>query len=142
MAIENALENLVARMTVGELAQRSGRSVADIAVFALGGAAVRGPRVGSPKPNGVARGKPSRDRGGSGHVEAKRVDTRTQQGRATYERDVLAALQKSSGKTSAQDIRKQVGGTPEQARVTLNRLIELGKVQYEGQARATRYWAK
>src|SRR5688572_6425784 len=109
MAIENALENLVARMTVGELAERSGRSVADIAVFALGGAAARaaqsGPRA---RANGVARGKASRDRGGSGHVEAKRVDTRTQQGRATYERDVLSALQKSSGKTSAQDIRKQV----------------------------------
>jgi hypothetical protein len=43
---------------------------------------------------------------------------------------------------SAGDVRRQVGGTPLQARAALNRLIEAGKLNYTGRARGTRYTAK
>ena len=43
---------------------------------------------------------------------------------------------------SAPDLRAAVGGTPDQARRALNRLIEEGSVLYTGKARGTRYRAK
>lgn len=138
MSTANPLEDLVARMTVKELAERSGRSVTDIAVFALaGGRSAAAPKAArTARTNGAAVAAPavSRPRG-------KGVDTRSSQGRAQYERDVLGVLTRTRSPTNAQHIRAQVGGTPAQARAALNRLIENGEVQYEGKARATRYWA-
>ena len=43
---------------------------------------------------------------------------------------------------SALEIREAVGGSADQCRRALNRLIELEKVEFEGKTRATRYWAK
>jgi hypothetical protein len=36
-------------------------------------------------------------------------------------------------------LRRKVGGTALQVRTALNRLIEAGRINYEGRARATRY---
>lgn len=136
MSTANPLEDLVARMTVKELAERSGRSVTDIAVFALGGGhSASAPKAPAKRTNGVSVAAAPRPRA------AKGVDTRSAQGRAQYERDVLGVLTRAKSPTNAQAIRAQVGGTPAQARAALNRLIENGEVQYEGKARATRYWA-
>jgi hypothetical protein len=137
MSNANPLEDLVARMTVRELAERGGRSVTDIAVFALGGGRTAGPTKAAsaaPRANGAKVAAAPRPR-------AKGVDTRSAQGRAQYERDVLGVLARSKSPTNAQAVRAQIGGTPAQARAALNRLIETGEVQYEGKARATRYWA-
>ncbi len=76
-------------------------------------------------------------------VHAKAVDTRSATGRDAYDQHVLSIVKEGKGtKVSAQDIRKMAGGTPEQARRALNRLIEAGKIDYTGKARATRYFSK
>lgn len=75
-----------------------------------------------------------------GRGRSKRVvDTRSRTGRRAYEAAVLETLGGADGPLSAQEIRGVVGGTPLQARTALNRLIEDGKVSWEGKARATRY---
>jgi hypothetical protein len=137
MSNANPLEALVARMTVRELAERGGRSVTDIAVFALGGGrtSAAAKPAAAPRTNGASVAMPRARAAKSG------VDTRSAQGRAQYEREVLGVLTRSKSPTNAQEIRRQVGGTPAQARAALNRLIETGEAQYEGKARATRYWA-
>lgn len=76
-------------------------------------------------------------------VEARDVDTRSGVGREAYDGAVMDLLRSAKGSmTSAQEIRRKVGGTPEQARRALNRLIETSGVKYAGKARATRYYVK
>lgn len=70
------------------------------------------------------------------------VDTRTGAGRRAYQEALLEALRASSNPVAAPDLRSTLGGTSDQARRALNRLIELGKVSYTGKARGTRYQAK
>ena len=99
-------------------------------------------RAAEGRSNGVRGG---RGRGGrkSQAIKAASVDTRSATGRDAYDKSVLAILKSAGGKkVSAQTIRREVGGTPEQARRALNRLIDSNGVQYTGQARATRYWVK
>ena len=130
---QTALENLIAGMTLAELATRSGRSVEAIVSYAMNG---RSPS------NGEARSKSTTSTTASKPAQARRtgkVNTRTPAGRAAYEAALLGALQASGKPTLAQELRRKVGGAPTQARATLNRLIEIGKVSSVGQARATRY---
>lgn len=70
------------------------------------------------------------------------VDTRTAAGRQAYEDSVFTALKASGGGVSAKEIRREVGGTPDQARRALNRLIEADKIKYTGQAAGTKYTAR
>jgi hypothetical protein len=118
---ESPLESLVASMTLSELSTRSGKTVSQIVEWALGG-------------RGVRRGNSAPAAGG-----LKRVDTRTPVGRDAYDEQVLAAVEGAKGPIGAGEVREQVGGTALQARTALNRLIEAGKINYEGRARATRY---
>lgn len=69
------------------------------------------------------------------------VDTRTPAARKRYDDSVYRAVKASSSPISAQDVRAQVGGTPLQARKALNRLIEAGRLSFQGKARATKYSA-
>lgn len=127
-----ALESLVGEMTVAELAKKSGRSVEDLVGWAMGSAK-------------AARGRPAAAATSSGRGGArggsKRVDTRTAAGREAYEKAVLESVRASKGPIAAQEIRAKLGGTPQQARAALNRLIEEGQINYQGRARATRYTA-
>ena len=118
---ESPLESLVASMTLSELSARSGKTVGQIVDWALGGRAGRRAAVGAM----------------SGAI--KRVDTRTPAGRDAYDNEVLAAVLAAKSPIGAGELREQVGGTALQARTALNRLIEAGKINYEGRARATRY---
>jgi hypothetical protein len=68
------------------------------------------------------------------------VSTRTRESREAYDASVLAFV-KSGGKVAAADVRKVCGGTAHQARTSLNRLIATEELTYEGQARATKYFA-
>jgi len=70
------------------------------------------------------------------------VDTRTSSGRDAYDRAILDALKSSNKPTAASTLRGTVGGTADQARRALNRLIENGSVGYTGKARGTRYRSK
>lgn len=132
---QSALETLVGEMTVAELASKSRRSVEDIVSWAMSGTAggrtaSRGRPTTASTTTTAAKG-PSRAQGG--------INTRSASGRAAYEANVLAIVKGATSPISAPEIRDQVGGTPQQARAALNRLIELGKISYEGRARATRY---
>jgi hypothetical protein len=128
MSRQNALETLVGRMTLSELSDRSGRSVESIVDWAMGSGSGASPRKAAAS---VTDGRPAR--------RTKAADTRSKQGRDTYDQAVLTTVRGASGAIGASAIRKQVGGTPLQVRAALNRLIERGAVTYQGRARATRY---
>jgi hypothetical protein len=70
------------------------------------------------------------------------VDTRTAEGRAAYDANVLTALKAATGPQSASDLTSKIGGSPLQIRTALARLIEAGSVNWSGRARGTRYTAK
>ena len=133
---ESPLEALVGSMSIAELSQRSGKSVGQIVDWALGRSGP-GRRAGS---NGTAgRGRASAAAAGGGGGGGKSVNTRTPAGRDAYDQAVLAAVAASRGPVGAGPLRKKVGGTALQVRTALNRLIEQGRINYEGRARATRY---
>ena len=129
-------------MTLSELADRSGKSVSQIIAWALpgksGGGKAPATRAAA-KPaasNGRAQAKPSV---GAAKGGGKAVNTRTPEGRAKYDAAVYDAVAAAGQPVGSSKLRKSVGGTPLQLRTALNRLIEDGKVTYEGKARATRY---
>lgn len=125
-------------MTLSELSDRSGKSVSQIIAWALpgksGGAKASAPRAASKKPAAKASSGSSKSSGGG-----KAVNTRTPEGRAAYDAAVLDAVTSAGKPIGSSKLRKAAGGTPLQMRTALNRLIEEGKVTYEGKARATRY---
>lgn len=67
-------------------------------------------------------------------------EVRTKAGRNKFDESMLKEL-KSIGHswTEAAELQTRLGGSPDQTRRSLNRLIELGKVTYKGKARGTRY---
>ncbi len=77
-------------------------------------------------------------RGGSGR---RAVNTKTAAGRAAFDAAVLECLTAANGPVGASKLRKKLGGTGLQMRTALNRLIDDGKVRYQGRARATKYSA-
>lgn len=132
-----AFKNLVSEMTIAELAQKSQRSIEDLVAWAM---------ETSDQPSAAPRRRKApptvaRTPKAAKAVKAGEVNTRSPAGRAEYEANVFKAVQKASGPISAQEVRSAVGGTPQQARAALNRLIEQGKLSFEGKARATRYFA-
>jgi hypothetical protein len=125
------LEALVGSMTLSELAAKTGRSLTSIVDFALGSATASRGTAPSPKAtNGKPASKPSRSKG---------VNTRTASGRESYDAAIASVIEAARGPVGATQIRAKVGGTPQQARAALHRLIETGTITYTGQARATKY---
>ena len=133
---QSPLEEFVGSMTISELADRSGRSVSQIIAWAhpgtSGGSKTAAPKAAPKKPAAKA---PSAASTGGG----KNVNTRTPEGRAAYDVAVLDAVTASKKPIGSSKLRKAIGGTPLQLRTALNRLIEAGKVTYQGKARATKY---
>lgn len=72
-------------------------------------------------------------------VKTKSVNTRTPEGRKAYDAAVLAVVAESERPIKAPEITSRVGGTALQVRKSLARLIELGKITWEGKARGMRY---
>ena len=133
---QSPLEEFVGSMTLSELADRSGKSVSQIIAWALPGKSGASKPVSRPaakKPAGKSTG------GGGSKGGGKVVNTRTPEGRAAYDEAVFGAVSGAGKPLGSSALRKKVGGTPLQLRTALNRLIEDGKVTYEGKARATRY---
>jgi hypothetical protein len=113
----SALETMIGRMTVGELARFLGRSVEDVVNAALARAQAATPRAETRphvKPGKVARG-------------GLRVD------------QVLGVLGGIRGPAKMEDVRVKVGGSAAQVRSALQRLAEAGKVKITGERRGTRY---
>jgi len=136
----DALENLVGDMTLSDLSCRTGRSVSEIVEYAVR----TGARAGS---NGVTRKRnptaPSESKAGTASTQAKdrTVNTRTSAGRERFDDAVLEVVHRARRRIGAVEVRKQVGGTPQQVRTALHRLIERKAIVAEGQARATTYRA-
>ncbi len=76
-----------------------------------------------------------------GKVKTKSVNTRTPEGRKAYDAAVLAVVEEADRPIKAPEITARVGGTALQVRKSLARLIDLGKVTWEGKARGMRYSA-
>jgi len=131
MAAQNALEQLVEDMTLRQLADRTGKSVGDIVGWAMRSA------KGTSTKATTTTNKPGRKAASS----AGSVDVRTPAGRTAYDQAVLQAVVEAKDPVSAPDVRAKAGGTPAQARASLDRLISGGKLGYKGRARGTRYFA-
>jgi hypothetical protein len=131
-AMPSALEDLVGNMTLAELAARSGKSVEAIAAYALGGASgSNGARAraatSSPEPSAK-----------TGRRKAV-AETRTRTGRDDFDTRVLDAIKNAGGTAQSVDIEKIVGGTAQQRRAALHRLIASRKLARTGKARSTTY---
>jgi len=118
------VEQLVAKMSVAELAAATGFTVRDLVLLVLDG---DGSAV-SPDPSAVA--------------PETAYDTRTHHGRDALDAAIVTALRDSKMPLRALEIRKRTGGTAAQVRGRLNALIEDGRVGFRGQASGTRYFAK
>ena len=70
-----------------------------------------------------------------------KLNARTQSGREALDTEVEGVLKKA-GRMRAENLRAQIGGTSQQVRESLKRLMSLGLVRTEGERRATTYiWA-
>lgn len=76
---------------------------------------------------------------GNGKLKPKPVNTRTPEGRRAYDAAVLAVVEQSERPIKAPEITSLVGGTALQVRKSLARLIEEGKITWEGKARGMKY---
>lgn len=74
------------------------------------------------------------------HLEDQPVNSRTAAGRRRYDAAVLSALRSADRPLSAGELRLMVGGSSQQIRVSLKRLVEEDGVQRSGVARGTRYY--
>ena len=124
-------------MTVSEFAKHTGKSVEQIAAWASGARAPSAPKAAASAP--AAKSAPGKPGPKSSGLKAKAVNTRTPEGRAAYDEAVMDAVTNAKEAVGSSYLRRRIGGTPLQLRTALNRLIEGGKVTYQGKARATRY---
>jgi hypothetical protein len=141
--VTTTLESLVAQMTVNELAQRSGHSVAEVVELVLAsGTRTRAPRstgAAAPATNGRRkRGRKPGPKPGRGRKAGKAGKAASG---SSYDETVLGAVKAAKGKVKAEELRKKVGGTPPQLRAALARLVEAGSVKSAGKARGTTYAA-
>ena len=131
--MKSDLESIVAGMSVERLAQLSGKSVSEIAVYALSGSrapSTNGARArrsaAADKPAKAAKGRKRRRAGGGREFDEK----------------ILAAVRAAGGPVRSVDLEKQVGGDPESRRNALKRLVKTKQLKRTGVARATRYEAR
>lgn len=82
---------------------------------------------------------PRKSPGRKGKGKAKAVNTRTPEGRRAYDNAVYTVVKEAESPLKAPEITARVGGTALQVRKSLARLIETGKVTWEGKARGMRY---
>jgi hypothetical protein len=114
-------------------------SVGDL--IEAGGAPVRGAAIDLKPKNGRVKAinGTAAVNGTNGKHRSKPVNTRTPEGRKAYDAAVLAAVEEAERPIKAPEITAIVGGTALQVRKALARLIEEGKITWEGKARGMRY---
>lgn len=129
---------MIKTLTLGELfgavASSSRRSSSNASAnnnVIAAAAAARSDADSSPAKKG-ARGKKK---------VSKPVNSRTAQGRRLYDASVLEALRTDGDPLSAGQLRDRVGGSDQQIRVSLQRLVDSKQVVRSGVARGTRYQA-
>ena len=62
------------------------------------------------------------------------------EGRTAYDDSILSHVSRAGAKLSMRDILASIGGTPNQIRASLGRLIEKGLIAWEGRTRNTTYF--
>lgn len=97
--------------------------------------------AGGPGRGTDTKGKTAKPKTAKPKPKTKAVNTRTPEGRRAYDAAVLEIVEKSERPIKAPEITALVGGTALQVRKSLARLIDLGKVTWEGKARGMRYSA-
>ncbi len=117
-------------VTLGELVTLEGE-LGELAASITVGELIRGGRRGKTPP------MPLRI-----PLAIQAVDTRSARGRDAYDAAILSTLQSAKDRLSAKEIRKRCGGTPLQARVALQRLLDARKIRRYGKAAATKYASK
>jgi hypothetical protein len=134
----SSLEQIFADMPIARLAELGGKSVSEIAVYALGGAA------GASRAAATAtRGRNATATNGASRPGRKAAaSVRTASGRGDFDTRVLEAIAGAGGPVRSVDIEGKVGGTPEQRRAALHRLVAAKKLKRAGKARATTYEAR
>ena len=143
----SALQELVANMSVAQLAELAGMDVDSMVALVLGKRGAAPAAAKAPARRGrraaaeaaPAEATPAQAAPATGK---KAHNTRTREGREALDQAIIAFLKEQAEPVRALDIRKGVGGTAAQIRTRLNVLIEQGKVTYKGRASATRYKPK
>jgi hypothetical protein len=136
------LAGLLGSITIGDLVGGGGGAAAPARAGKGRGGRKPGPKGSAAKRTGAKAAKPRGAKAAPAAAGGAEVDTRTAEGRAAYDANVLAALKGATGPQAASDLTNKVGGTPLQIRTALARLIEAGSVNWAGRARGTRYTAK
>ena len=136
------LAGLLGSITIGDLVGGGGGAAAPARAGKGRGGRKPGPKGSAAKRTGAKAAKPRGAKAAPAAAGGADVDTRTAEGRAAYDANVLAALKGATGPQAASDLTNKVGGTPLQIRTALARLIEAGSVNWAGRARGTRYTAK
>lgn len=128
-------------MTLSELSELVNAET-DLGALTIGEVfGVRGGRGG--RPRGTAKATKSKPKGSrTKRKKAAERNMRTDEARAAFDKEVYGLLKAEGGKVSAEAMRADLGGTPDQLRKSLVRLMEAGKVKRTGKLRATRYQAK
>lgn len=128
-------------MTLSDLSElvSAENSLGDLTIGEVFG--VKGGRGG--RPRGPAKATRSKTKGSRAKKKrgAER-NMRTDEARAVFDEEVYGLLEADGGKVAAEAIRAELGGTPDQLRKSLVRLMEAGRVRRTGKLRATRYQAK
>ncbi|MEL6185636.1 MAG: hypothetical protein AAFU79_13520 [Myxococcota bacterium] len=129
-------------MTLSELSELVSTET-DLGALTIGEVfGVKGGRGG--RPRGTAKATKSKPKKGSRTKTKKAAERnmRTDEARAAFDKEVYGLLKAEGGKVSAEAMRAELGGTPDQLRKSLVRLMEAGRVKRTGKLRATRYQAK
>lgn len=139
-----ALDNAERNVFIDLIRSRPDMSLADLAKLSKGRfSSLAGSISIGELLTGAGPGAPRGGRGGarkaSAPVAAGKVNTRTPEGRDAYDKAIMDAVAEIGEPASAPQIRALAGGTELQARKSLNRLIEAGRVTFTGKARGTRY---
>lgn len=127
-SMPSALEDLVGSMSISELAQRSGKTIEAITAFALGDT------NGSPRAKASPQSTATRLRK---ETTGQRTTATARAG--SFDEKVLAAIVAAGGEARSVDIEAAVGGTAEERRGALHRLVAAKKLKRSGIARATKY---
>lgn len=124
------------QLTLAELTKLGKGKFANLLSSVCVGDIIQGGRGAAP--DDAAGGKRARV-GKKGKVKTKAVNTRTPEGRRAYDAAVLAMVEEAARPIKAPEITAKVGGTALQVRKSLARLIEGGKITWEGKARGMKY---
>lgn len=151
----SALEQLVANMSVAQLAEMAGMDVDTMVSLILGKGKGAAPARKTAKKAGRRPGRPPASQAAPAAAEGAAqapaaapsgddggLNTRTREGRNRLDAAILDFLKEQTDAVRALDIRRGIGGTSAQVRTRLNFLISKKKVTYTGRASGTRYRAK